>query len=365
MLKKILSLIFCSLVLASCHHIQIIVPIEPESPGWIPGNSCVRTVLVYMEARNNLNNEALSDLDEMRLANIPSGNRLLVYRSRRGDDHPVLCEIFKGGDSVLLDYPDSVLATDPDHMAKVISDTRNIAPSAEFAMVFWSHASGWRQRNARGFGSENGNAMTTTQLAAGLGGDRKIDYLFFDCCYMGSAEVAYELRNAARYFVASPCEVPAGGMPYQLTVPELFNPDMEQGLRNAIDLTVDFYRSDPTEECPSTLSLVDLTAMDALIDSVRLISDMELPAAFMPQRFSVNTPYSNMFADLGQYMETLGARIPDGVILHEQHTDRIWNRISLTHCSGLTVFLPDPRTGIDYSYKGYNTLEWAKYLNLK
>ncbi|MDE7334737.1 MAG: hypothetical protein K2N10_00300 [Muribaculaceae bacterium] len=362
MLKKLLSLIFCSFLLASCHHSQII---EPELPGFQPGDSCVRTLLVYMEARNNLNNEALADLEEMRQAAIPAGNRLLVYRSRRGDDHPVLCEIFKGGDSVLLHYPDSVLATDPAHMAKVIADTRSIAPSREFAMIFWSHASGWRQLNARGFGSENGNAMTTTQLAAGLAGDRKIDYLFFDCCYMGSAEVAYELRNSARYFVASPCEVPAGGMPYHLTIPELFNPDMEQGLRNAINITVDYYRSDPMEDCPSTLSLVNLAAMDQLIDSVKKISSLQLPATFMPQRFSVNSPYNNMFADLGQYMEALGSRIPDGVILHEQHTDRIWNRLSLVYCCGLTVFIPDLRTGIDYSYKGYNTLQWAKYLNLK
>ncbi len=352
------------MVLAACQHSHIV---EPELPGKQPADSCQRTILVYMEARNNLLNEALNDLDEMRRADIPEGNRLLVYRSRRGEDHPVLCEIFKGGDSVLLDYPDSVMAIDPDHMRQVIADAHSEAPSAEFAMIFWSHASGWRQKNviSRGFGSENGTSMTITSLASALGNDRKIDYLFFDCCYMGSAEVAYELRNAARYFVASPCEVPAGGMPYHLTVPELFNPDMEQGLRNAIDITVDSYRADPMEKCPSTLSLVDLTAMDRLIEAVRPVVDQPLPYTFLPQRFSVNSPYNQMFGDLGQYLEALGAEIPQGVILHEQHTNRIWDRLSLTHCCGLTVFVPDFRIGLDYSFKGYNTLEWAKYLNLK
>lgn len=329
-----------------------------------------RVVLVYMEARNNLTDEALADIDEMRRAEIPAGNRLLVYRSRRGEISPALIEVFRGGDSVLKTYADTVWATDPVQMARVIADVHTLAPSSEFGMVFWSHASGWRQKSApaldsRSFGSElGGSTMTITGLADALGRDGKIDYLFFDCCYMGCAEVAYELRRSARYFVASVCEVPGGGMPYHLTVPELFNKDMAEGLKNAIDLNVEFYLNDPSERCPSTLALVDLSKMDELIDSVRPTIGGTVPTGFYWQRFSRNTPYRDMFTDLGQYMDTFGGTIPDGVILHERHTESIWGTISLSYCSGLSIYYPDFSTRKDYTYKGYDTLEWAKYLNL-
>lgn len=357
--RYFLSLLLFCLALTGCNDRS--AP-EPELPA-------DRVVLVYMEARNNLSAEALDDLDEMRRAEIPAGSRLLVYRSRSGEPRPALIEIFQGRDSVLKTYDEADMATDPEQMARVIADVHRMAPSDEFGMIFWSHASGWRQKsapalNSRGFGSELGNMMTVTQLADALGRDSKIDYLFFDCCYMGCAEVAYELRQSARYFVASVCEVPAGGMPYHLTVPELFNRNMVQGLKNAIDINVDYYLNDPSERCPSTLSLVDLSKLDALIDSVRPTIGQSVSQSFYWQRFSRNAPYRDMFTDLGQYMKTFGATLPDGLILHERHTESVWGTISLTYCSGLSIFYPNFANGIDYTYKGYDTLQWAKYLNL-
>lgn len=360
--RYFLSLILFLIALTGCDRSTRSYLPEPAAP-------VDRVVLVYMEARNNLSGEALEDIDEMRRAAIPEGNRLLVYRSRSGDPFPALIEIFQGGDSVLKTYADTVRATDPAQMARVIADVHTLAPSREFGMVFWSHASGWRQKTApaldsRAFGFELGTSMTITELADALGRAGKIDYLFFDCCYMGCAEVAYELRRSARYFVASVCEVPGGGMPYHLTVPELFNPSMAEGLKNAIDLNVDYYLNDPSERCPSTLALVDLSKMDELIDSVKPTIDGTVSPGFYWQRFSRNEPYRYMFTDLGQYMDTFGGTIPDGVILHERHTDSVWGSISLSYCCGLSVFYPDFPNGKDYTYKGYDTLEWAKYLNL-
>lgn len=333
-----------------------------------PQSNRRRVVLVYMEAQNNLFKEALDDLKEMRRGDIPADCRLLVYRSRRGDDNPALIEIFKGGDSVLMNFPDTVSALDPEHMQYVIYMARRLAPSREFGMVFWSHASGWRQKQApaRGFGSENGVVMPVSELAKGL--DRwpePMEFLFFDCCYMGCAEVAYELRNRAKYFVASVCEVPGGGMPYQLTLGELFNPDTKQGLKNAIDLTVDYYENQPQERCPSTLSLIDLKRMDALLEAVRPTVDKHrsISPYYVWQRFSLNAPYSDMFTDLGQYMELFKTQIPDGVILHERHKNLMWGQ-PLKYCSGLSIFFPDFRRGNEYDFKGYDTLEWAQKLGL-
>lgn len=41
-----------------------------------------------------------------------------------------------------------------------------------------------------------------------------MEYILFDDCYMSSVEVAYELKEATRFLIASTSEMMAYGMPY-------------------------------------------------------------------------------------------------------------------------------------------------------
>ena len=52
-------------------------------------------------------------------------------------------------------------------------------------------------------------------LARGIvGAGVKMEYILFDDCYMSSVEVAYELKEATRFLIASTSEMMAYGMPY-------------------------------------------------------------------------------------------------------------------------------------------------------
>lgn len=350
------------LVLPACRHTVV----EPPTPAPQPAQ---RTVLVYMEARNNLSGFAEDDLLEMQRASLPSDGRLLVYLSAY-DSEPVLLEVSGGTRTVLKTYPDSPSAVDPEHMARVIMDAQAAAPALSYGMVFWSHSSGWRQKAAprysRGFGLEGGSGqMSITDLAAALRG-RGLDFIFFDSCYMGSVEAAYELRHVAPYMVASECEVPTRGMPYDLTLPALFDSEIPAGLSRAIDLTVDFYINDTSERCPSTLSLINLAGMDELIRAVAFLPD-PLPDDFSPQRLSHASPYKYLFNDFGQYFLARGGEpsVLADVIRYERHTPSLWGTTALTHCSGLSVYLPQfSPDNFTYDSYGYSSLEWARYLQL-
>lgn len=327
-------------------------------------------MLVYIEAHNNLYTAALNDIAEMRRSAIPADCRLLVYRSIRGEDHPTLTEVYAGADSVLVNYPAGTSAIKPEQMVRVITDMKRVAPADEYGMVLWSHSSGWRQKMpqkaTRGYGMENGKLMSISTLGAALRG-HGLSFIFFDTCYMGSAEVAYELRDVASWMVASVCEVPTPGMPYDKTVPRLFDKDVVRGLRDAVDITVNSYRATPSELCPSTLSLIDLTAMGQVADEVKRVISNPLPDDFQPQCYSVTTPYKYMFFDLGEYIEALGGdpAVVSKAVVHESHTDMIWGRIPIERCSGLSVFIPGIDGVYDYSAYDYSTLEWARYLDLK
>ncbi len=47
-----------------------------------------------------------------------------------------------------------------------------------------------------------------------VGAGVKMEYILFDDCYMSSVEVAYELKEATRFLIASTSEMMAYGMPY-------------------------------------------------------------------------------------------------------------------------------------------------------
>ena len=74
--------------------------------------------------------------------------------------------------------------------------------------------------------------MDISELAAAIDGSGvRFDYLLFDACFMSSVEALYDLRRAADYIVASPCEVMAHGFPYDTVIPSLFADDGARSYR--------------------------------------------------------------------------------------------------------------------------------------
>lgn len=96
-------------------------------------------------------------------------------------------------------------------------------------------------------------------LARGIvGAGVKMEYILFDDCYMSSVEVAYELKEATRFLIASTSEMMAYGMPYA-TVGEflLGNPDygsLCEGFH-------DFYSTYEMMPC-GTLAVTDCSELD-------------------------------------------------------------------------------------------------------
>lgn len=142
--------------------------------------------------------------------------------------------------------------TDPAVMGGILRDMAAAAPAERYGLHLASHAKGWlpasiessswrRSAARRGddlwrkapdaaetrwFGHDRGRYMDISELAAALdGAGVRFDYLLFDACFMSSVEALYDLRHAADYIVASPCEVMAHGFPYDTVIPALFADD--------------------------------------------------------------------------------------------------------------------------------------------
>lgn len=196
-----------------------------------PKTTKERTVLVYMSAENSLSDFVQADLKEMiKGARSLSDNESLVVFLDSPNNNSKLYRIDRNGQTEIKDYGEDLVSTDISVLKRVLGDTEAMLPAKEYAMVMWSHASGWQPENlaTRSFGQDTNpgtlaSQMDIPKMAEALQGFTKMKYIMFDACFMQCIEVAYDLRNVTDYILAAPCEIPGTGAYYDKLVPAMFS----------------------------------------------------------------------------------------------------------------------------------------------
>lgn len=350
---------------------------EPED------ETTLRTVLVYMEAKNNLGYSIdalnLRQMQEAAALGDLGKGRLLVFHSPNSGETTIK-EITATGIDTLYIYQEAPSAVTIDCMRDAWAKVKEYAPAKEYGMVLWSHATGWLQDGIADsmtgatlytYGNEKNNKMNITALAKALDG-QELEFIYFDCCYMMNIESLYELRNCANYFVGSPTETPFNGMPYDLNLKYLFGEEID--LIGAAESTFNYYKdldfgtyeSDPRyAQCPITMSVVKASEIDNLAEITRevyLQSDSLYPEGYEPQYYSDIHVY---YSDFGDYINTLCQdegllstwnEIFDRTVIYKVNQPWIWGDFELSRYSGLTTYIIKD-TGYIYT-KNYNTLSW-------
>lgn len=348
-----------------------------------------RTVLVYMAAHNNLGTDGYdaADLREMSKAAAAGHlgkNRLLVYHAA-ADGSCTLVEITAKGQSLLKTYADDGLsAVHARRMLDVIADARSYAPSQQFGLILWSHGYGWLQDGIdesgasatgklKSWGKDGGHTMNITTLASVLE-NVKPDWVWFDCCYMASVEVAWQLRNATPYIVGSCIELPANGMPYDETLKYLMR-EKQADLVAAAASTFSHYNAltDP-EARTCTMSVIETDKLDELMQATLQVyahaTDI-YPAGYRPQKFM--TSMKCWYFDLADYVYALCEQQDDGngqqrkaawnvalshVVKFAEATPSIWDRVDIkSHC-GLSTYIFE--TPAQATAKNYMDLDWPQ-----
>ncbi len=200
-----------------------------------------RLVVVYIAAENSLTNYAQSDLDEMvsGRAGIPSDCALAVYfdNSQSGQSPTVSLIDSDNGQTTLKTFSDDPVSTDSASMQETLTYIVNSVPAREYALVLWSHGSGWLPEasdrrntwgvdNGRNNTSDNGQQMALTTLTHVLENvGVHWQYILYDACFMQCVEVAFQLRQVTDWSIGSPAEIPAYGAPYDSIMAHLFQAD--------------------------------------------------------------------------------------------------------------------------------------------
>lgn len=237
-LKLLFMLFFASFLLNSCSKEG---DDELLNVGSSDEKTSSHTTLVYIVADNNLNNYVSQDIEEMieGYAQITdtANCKLLAYIDN--DSSPYLLK-FRKVDNTSKAVIDTIVtyneqnSLETDIMSGVINQALSSNHADSYGLVLWSHGNGWlpgsseKQTSTKAFGEDNNNSndkgfyMDIINLRKALEKCPVFEYIMFDACMMQGIEVAYELRNRANYFIASPVEIPGYGAYYKDVVPAFF-----------------------------------------------------------------------------------------------------------------------------------------------
>lgn len=163
----------------------------------------------------------------------------------------------------------SQIATDPVVMEEVLKDMQKIAPSDSYGLILGSHASGWMKGNSvqsKAFGDDDGYNIDIPDLANVLkkSFSEKLDFVLFDACMMGTAEVGYELKEATSHCIASVMETPVYGFPYDRILPYLYTENIDYSA-----VCHEFMSFNKTNNLWGTCAVMDCSQMENLASAVK------------------------------------------------------------------------------------------------
>ncbi len=356
-----------------------------------------RTIIVYMAANNSLGNANTNsngkvvladtlDIYEMKQAAKKgdlNGGRLILYHANKQGEAK-LYEVTAKGLTQLRDYADDGLSSiNASRMRKVFADAKAVAPAKEYGLIVWSHGSGWQQTGIddpdvtsknksphKAILQENGKWMNITTFASAIK-DQNFAFVYFDCCFMASVEVAYEMRNATPYIVGSVSEIPLDGMPYDENLRCLFatNADLVGAATNTYNYYNKFSENNYWRTC--TMSVIRTAGLDNLAAATRNIyekAEATMPSGYEPQKFYAN---NCVYFDLGDYVKALAndedyatwQTALNNCIVYKANTPYLWPswtsyQIELkAHC-GLSTYIFTSKNDSKAESRNYDTLSW-------
>ncbi|MCX7642798.1 MAG: clostripain-related cysteine peptidase [Armatimonadetes bacterium] len=223
---------------------------------------------------------------------------------------------------------------------------------------------------------------------------RPFDIVGLDASEMSEIEIAYQLRNACSYLIASQLSEPNDGYPYDRILWELHKApsiDTEEFLRRFVQHYIESYRpGQPTNGAGSavTIAVYNQSVVPAYVQRVDSLAQTLLRkvskfgALFLSLRRQTQTFSETIYRDLYHYCQLLVRNIDDSevrqaaqsvmdlhgpgtnkALLYEAHASGYDLDVSNAH--GISIYFPEP-SQFDERYLNANdfarTTKWGTFL---
>lgn len=376
-------------VLAAIPLAFVVLAISPPSASAPPPKDW--TILVYMDADNNLEDVGIEDFLEMSSVGSTNAVNVVVQFDRSagftrayGDwttakRFYVTLGMTPDPQNNLTDLGEVNMA-DPATLTAFVNWGIGNYPADHYFLVLWDHGDGWQGVIADDDPVPS-DVLTVLDLRAALSAivtanGRRIDLLGNDACRM-SLEIQYELVDFVDYFVGSEKDEPLEGWPYDAFLTSLTAaPSMapSEAASVLVDRYVESYVN--TSLYSVTLSAVNAAALRTLVRDLNGLLDelaMHQPyftrevveARDATEHYEIGGGPGGVEYDLHDFVDKLLARIPsprlarsaadlfasfDATIVHERHWDHPTpvNGVHAANAHGISLWFPT--IGGDPSY---------------
>ncbi|MGC9070417.1 MAG: clostripain-related cysteine peptidase [Elusimicrobiales bacterium] len=348
------------------------------------------TIMVFVNAKNNLESYGLSDVNEMEMVGssdkinvVVEFGRIKGYSSADGDWTG--CKryyIKKDNDPNKITSP--VIAETPkcdmgswEYLSDFANWVKKNYPAKRYVLIVWNHGSGWNKggdiselliEKGISYDDETKNHITTPQLRMALERIGGVDILAMDACLMQMIEIAYEVKDYAKVVVASEETEPADGYTYNTWLePLVKNPKADEKTlaRYMVDSYTDHYQSVGQGATQSAIDVAKLSKLRQLIDDFvgSVISANDLANA-KNARTNAQKFYYSSNKDLYHFVKLMvdttqvnEVKVKGNELLNFMKSELIiHNRAygsSYTNAYGLAVWIPT------YYSTSYDELKWA------
>jgi hypothetical protein len=367
-----------------------------------------------MIADNNLDYYAMANIRQMEQG-IPDDkeNNIFVFVDRNSGgnpSHPYLLRVIKNTESDEITSPilrvySEQNSCDPSFLRQVIADVKYYSNqrNAELRrLVLWSHGTGWlpegtpfneidegdnkhtvRNDNTGvhkpsfSFGlDDNGKIdentyqkeMSIKDVAFALAGEH-FELLLLDACFMGTIEVAYELRKSCDYLLVSPSEIVSSGFPY-IDIVDDFTHNAINPLAIAVKF-FNYYSNKKNALQSATISVIDTRYLTDLASKMKpLYADYVLCKDKIPihELTQYDRTVSNYFFDFKSFVSFVSGQTKndysDVLKTYEKalpfylHTSKMFDALDLIGTSGLSVYVPNTFIKRSELHEYYKTLLW-------
>lgn len=284
------------------------------------------TVMVYLDADNDLESAGIDDINEMEMVGSTSEVNIVVQADRV--PYSVLASSNQGYaddisnsnwtttrryyitqdfdliqiNSPLISDLGELNMGDPQTLVDFASWATINYPAKKYLLVIWNHGGGFRSlsltKDIVWDDTNGGDRITMPELedalsmiSAQIG--KNIDIVGMDACLMAMTEVAYQIKDYANILVTSEESEPEGGWPYDTILSQLTSNPSLTSTQLATNIVDDYIFAYPTTYI--TQSAIDLSYMDTLAGQLSNLALAIMDDTLTPKDIYIDAAYYSQY----------------------------------------------------------------------
>lgn len=341
----------------------------------IPSATASWTFMVYQDADNNLEPDAVDDFLEMASVGSTADVNIVVQFDRidgydsRYDDwtgtkrYYVTNGMTPTAANAVEDLGELNMA-DPATLTDFITWTKTYYPANNYAVIMWNHGGGWRKSKKDLWNERNeidkkeltfkavcwddtsgGDCLYTSEVTSAFNSAGGATLIGFDACFMGMVEVAYDLRSHAQVMVGSEETEPSPGWPYDTILSDLTTYPKASAAQLGSAIVDRYYASYGNSYTQSALDLTNLATLTSTISTFAqsMIDNWNTDEA------AVRSAAQDLISQL------------DNTVINEKHGTG-W-----PGANGAAIYFPEIAGGFNPDYNGTiiqfpNDTQWEEFL---